>query len=354
MGTDHPGCGAEISHGRVYRANGSHLTSWGRGRCGAGGPLYLLCTSCQEKYLASKRNKKLTDCCRSEEQASDLISAQSSIGEGMDGTEILTGQEDFSVLCGPLGLSDQKLVPDSIHFPGPDPLGASRLSNNNAGTEMTEHTVSCGRGTLAEQTTYLRDAKDRMLALRHITTTTHILLAHRIVMKALCLLFVSSSVESAMPGFKALGLTNIKTLVHLMCLTAAGRSLETDSRAHQPQSRGIGQSSPASSVPCLTSAVEFLVSSDISAARTLNEICAQALISLATGTIRTNHQRPEDLSTPNSPGSDARVLGSTQVLVTQALIDILVEKGFRHLPAEKEEAEMKGEPSVIRWMNGGS
>lgn len=41
-----------------------------------------------------------------------------------DATNKLTGLEDFGVLLRPLGLTENKFVPDPIAFIEPDPLGA--------------------------------------------------------------------------------------------------------------------------------------------------------------------------------------------------------------------------------------
>lgn len=43
----------------------------------------------------------------------------------VDEDDKLTGEEEFELLVGPLGLSERKLVPEAVQFPDSDPLGAS-------------------------------------------------------------------------------------------------------------------------------------------------------------------------------------------------------------------------------------
>lgn len=43
----------------------------------------------------------------------------------VDEDEKLTGEEEFELLAGPLGLNDRRIVPEPVQFPDSDPLGAS-------------------------------------------------------------------------------------------------------------------------------------------------------------------------------------------------------------------------------------
>lgn len=43
----------------------------------------------------------------------------------IDEDEKLTGEEEFELLAGPLGLNDRRIVPEPVQFPDSDPLGAS-------------------------------------------------------------------------------------------------------------------------------------------------------------------------------------------------------------------------------------
>lgn len=43
----------------------------------------------------------------------------------VDEDDKLTGEEEFELLAGPLGLSERRIVPEPVQFPDSDPLGAS-------------------------------------------------------------------------------------------------------------------------------------------------------------------------------------------------------------------------------------
>lgn len=43
----------------------------------------------------------------------------------VDEDDKLTGEEEFELLAGPLGLSERRVVPEAVQFPDSDPLGAS-------------------------------------------------------------------------------------------------------------------------------------------------------------------------------------------------------------------------------------
>lgn len=62
-------------------------------------------------------------------------------------TDKLTGLEDFGLLLRPLGLTENKLVPDPITFSEPDPLGALVYSPADAmragALNGIKHPVSC-------------------------------------------------------------------------------------------------------------------------------------------------------------------------------------------------------------------
>nr|XP_024001102.1 probable E3 ubiquitin-protein ligase HERC1 [Salvelinus alpinus] len=108
------------------------------------------------------------------------------------------------------------------------------------------------------------------MALRRVTSAAQVLLARTMVMRALSLLSVSGSSCSLAAGLESLGLTDIRTLVRLMCLAAAGRAgLSTSPTADQgPQSgpRGHQASKPISCLAYLSTAVGCLASNSPNAA----------------------------------------------------------------------------------------
>lgn len=168
-----------------------------------------------------------------------------------------------------------------------------------------------GPMSLGEQAASLRDPQDRLKALRRVTSTAQILLAYSMVMRALsqttsryagaehlfccnffrsfiivndCLDVVligffspspSASVCNQSSGLEALGLADIRTLVRLMCLAAAGR-------VHTSVDlQGLGVRGQASERSCptflsfLSSAIGSLVSHSPTAYRELVDICTQ-------------------------------------------------------------------------------
>lgn len=62
----------------------------------------------------------------------------------VDETERLTGEEEFELLSAPLGLSERKPVPEAVHFPDTDPLGAS-VAMVTATNSMEETLLQIGK-----------------------------------------------------------------------------------------------------------------------------------------------------------------------------------------------------------------
>ncbi|XP_076139905.1 putative E3 ubiquitin-protein ligase HERC1 isoform X8 [Alosa pseudoharengus] len=363
MKRHHPGCGQ--SAGRCgYRSNGAYVDGWFGGECGSGSPYYLLCSTCREKYLAanlgdlnSKQDRVLCFFIVSLRKglASDLIGRLDSTSddewelgnqEAAD-ADRLTGQEDFGLLLRPLGLSEKKLVPDPIPFTEADPLGAitsSSLSGESSllhrGAASSEQKGSAAPLSLGEQAASLRDAQERLQALRRVTSTAQILLAYSMVMRTL-----SQSTASQSCGLEALGLADIRILVRLMCLAAAGRV----HMGAEPQGLGRGPVSDRSGsafLSFLSSAIGSLVSHSAVAYRELVDICTQDLMAAATGmnisAISDPQQRARlTLSLKGSP-REPKELTPPTFLVTQSLVSLLTEKGIRYrYTAERSDSDAK-------------
>lgn len=93
------------------------------------------------------------------------------------------------------------------------------------------------------------------------------------------LLFSGSSCSLA-AGLESLGLTDIRTLVRLMCLAAAGRAGLSTGLALGPgcSERPRGGSKPTKPISCLaylSTAVGCLASNSTSAAKLLVQLCTQ-------------------------------------------------------------------------------
>ncbi|ERE75745.1 putative E3 ubiquitin-protein ligase HERC1-like protein [Cricetulus griseus] len=368
MKRNHPGCGRSANR-QGYRSNGSYVDGWFGGECGSGNPYYLLCGSCREKYLALKTKTKTTNSERYKGQAPDLIGKQDSVYEedwdmlDIDEDEKLTGEEEFELLAGPLGLNDRRIVPEPVQFPDSDPLGASvAMVTATNSMEETLMQIGChgsveksssGRVTLGEQAAALANPHDRVVALRRVTAAAQVLLARTMVMRALSLLSVSGSSCSLAAGLESLGLTDIRTLVRLMCLAAAGRAgLSTSPSAMastSERSRG-GHSKASKPISCLaylSTAVGCLASNTPSAAKLLVQLCTQNLISAATGvnltTVDDPIQRKFLPSFLRGIAEENKLVTSPNFVVTQALVALLADKGAKLRPNyDKSEVEKKG------------
>ncbi|KAJ8417270.1 hypothetical protein AAFF_G00284970 [Aldrovandia affinis] len=367
MKKNHPGCGRSANR-QGYRSNGSYVDGWFGGECGSGNPYYLLCGACREKYLAVKSKVKVPAPERYKGQAPDLLGKQDSVYEedwdmlDVDEDEKLTGEEEFELLAGPLGLSERRVVPEAVQFPDSDPLGASvAMVTATNSMEETLQQIGChgsvekgssGRVTLGEQAAALLNPHDRVMALKRVTAAAQVLLARTMVMRALSLLSVSGSSCSLAAGLESLGLTDIRTLVRLMCLAAAGRAGLSTGLAAGPgaseRPRGAAKASkPISCLAYLSTAVGCLASNSPNAAKLLVQLCTQNLISAATGmnltTVDDPIQRKFLPSFLRGVAEENKLVTSPNFVVTQALVALLADKGAKLRPNyDKTDIEKRG------------
>ncbi|MGH0117414.1 UNVERIFIED_CONTAM: hypothetical protein FKN15_034601 [Acipenser sinensis] len=320
MKKNHPGCGRSANR-QGYRSNGSYVDGWFGGECG---------------------------------KDWDMLD--------VDEDEKLTGEEEFELLAGPLGLSERRIVPEAVQFPDSDPLGAS-VSMVTATNSMEETLLqigchgsleksSSGRITLGEQAAALLNPHDRVVALRRVTAAAQVLLARTMVMRALSLLSVSGSSCSLAAGLESLGLTDIRTLVQLMCLAAAGRAgLSTSpmatSSAERPRGGGSKANKPMSCLAYLSTAVGCIASNSPSAAKLLVQLCTQNLISAATGMNLTIVDDPIQRkflpSFLRGVAEENKLVTSPNFVVTQALVALLADKGAKLRPNyDKADIEKRG------------
>uniref|UniRef100_A0A8C9U1I0 HECT-type E3 ubiquitin transferase n=1 Tax=Scleropages formosus TaxID=113540 RepID=A0A8C9U1I0_SCLFO len=363
MKRQHPGCGRSAGR-RGYRSNGAYVDGWFGGECGSGSPYYLLCSSCREKYLAAKLGELGSKPDRMKSLASGLIGRFDStsdddwvLGEQEEcDADKLTGLEEFGVLLRPLGLSEKKLIPDPIPFMEHDPLGALVTTAKplsyvfTTGVLVTESKGSPAPLSLGEQAASLRDPQDRLQALKRVTITAQILLAYSMVMNALSQISTSATLCSQSCGLEALGLADIRILVRLMCLAAAGRVHATTELMSSDRS-STTEPSGSAFLSFLSSAIGCLVSSSPAAYRELVDICTQDLMAAATGTnigaISDPQQRGRLSCTFTLAPRDCREATSPTFLVTQSLVSLLTEKGIRYrYRSERTDSESKGEK---RW-----
>nr|XP_057932865.1 probable E3 ubiquitin-protein ligase HERC1 isoform X3 [Doryrhamphus excisus] len=369
MKKSHPGCGRSANR-QGYRSNGSYVDGWFGGECGSGNPYYLLCGACREKYLAIKSKAKVPVVERYKGQAPDLLGKQDSVYEDWDMMDVdedekLTGEEEFELLAGPLGLNERRTVPEAVQFPDSDPLGASvaMVTATNSmeetllqiGCQTSVDKSSSGRVTLGEQAAALQNPHDRVMALRRVTAAAQVLLARTMVMRALSLLSVSGSSCSLAAGLESLGLTDIRTLVRLMCLAAAGRAglstSPTVGSGHAERPRGAAKASkPISCLAYLSTAVGCLASNSPNAAKLLVQLCTQNLISAATGmnltTVDDPVQRKFLPSFLRGMAEENKLITSPNFVVTQALVALLADKGAKLRPSY-DKADMEKRAGLI-------
>ncbi|XP_072518712.1 probable E3 ubiquitin-protein ligase HERC1 isoform X2 [Salminus brasiliensis] len=352
MKRHHPGCGQSAGR-RGYRSNGAYVDGWFGGECGSGSPYYLLCSACREKYLAANLGELGSKHDRMRGLASDLIGRLDSTSDDEwdpghqedSDSDRLTGLEDFGVLLRPLGLSEKKLIPDPIPFTEPDPLGANVTGDKSLqcrGVVSTELKGSAGLLSLGEQAASLREAQERLVALRRITATAQILLGYSMVLRALSQISSTSSMCNQSSGLEALGLADIRILVRLMCLAASGRvHMDVD---QQGMGRGsLSDSSGSAFLSFLSSAIGSLVCHSPTAYRELVDICTQDLMAAATGmnlgAIVDPQQRERLSAGLKGAPRDPKEFTPPTFLVTQSLVSLLTEKGVRYrYTAEKAES----------------
>ncbi|XP_061589686.1 probable E3 ubiquitin-protein ligase HERC1 isoform X2 [Cololabis saira] len=350
----HPGCGQSAAR-KGYDSTGAYVDVWFKGECGSNFPFYLLCSSCREKYLAANTTDSNSKCERIKGLTSDLIGHVDSTSDDdwemgpQDeyDTDKLTGLEDFGLLLRPLGLTENKLVPDPIVFTEPDPLGAlaysSACSTRAAvkGNTLVEPKTSV---SLGQQAVSLRDSHDRLKALRRVTSTAQILLAYSMVMRALSQAASSASVCSGSNGLESLGLADIRVLVRLMTLAVGGRA----HNSVDTQSGVKGFPSERNNATCLsflTSAIGSVVSHSPAAYKQLVEICTQDLMAAATGVniaaiIEPQQRPPLTVATQGVQQlRDHNDLTPPTFLVTQSLVSLLTEKSIHCYGQDKAEHE---------------
>ncbi|XP_028317880.1 probable E3 ubiquitin-protein ligase HERC1 [Gouania willdenowi] len=355
----HPGCGQNAAR-KGYDSTGAYVDVWFKGECGSNFPFYLLCTSCREKYLAENTSDSSSKCERIKGLTSDLIGQVD--GTSDDDWELscqleydtdkLTGLEDFGLLLRPLGLTEKKLVPEPIVFTEPDLLGALRYTTAClTGTAIRENARMEQKTSLSlgQQAVSLRDFHDRLKALRRVTSTAQILLAYSVVMRALSQTALSASLCSQSSGLESFGLADIRILVRLATLAAAGR-------AHScvgGQCGMHGLSTDRSSSTCLsflTSAIGSVVSHSPTAYRQLVEICTQDLMSAATGVkIGAINEPQQRVSTSCALTVATQGVQHLQkdyqdqtpptFLVTQSLVSLLTERSVQCSSQERSEPE---------------
>ncbi|XP_071450243.1 probable E3 ubiquitin-protein ligase HERC1 [Hetaerina americana] len=373
MISSHPGCGQ----------------LWGAGSCGnIIGTNYLMCYACQNKYntqyqcfpriYESQQNQNfdIPPSTMAQVIAPDLMSSGIIPDEEveMPGPDISAkyaeGMESFAKLAPYLGLNERKPIPDPILFKESDPLGASTVpsvtveSKSDVIFRTTSLVNNMKRKSLGEQAALLRSSQDRITALQRTATATKILVARSITLTVLSLLSSSGSSCNIADGLRAMGLSDIRKVVHLMSLVATGR-VELEAQSGQPASMGVlsttGRtkvgvvSSPllptlgglshlanhlpppaAAALSYLSTAIAALAQSDPSASSLVVQMCTKELMAAAMGMMN-----PPSLYKKGSRSS------TSGFAVTQALVSLLAShRGNSLTGSQKGEEKQSSGPSL--------
>lgn len=190
-----------------------------------------------------------------------------------------------------LGLGDPHITPEPVPFKENDPLGCSIAPTPvNESDLKSEYQMRY----LGSQASLLVSSQDRILALRHLTTSMHILLSRNIVLNILSLLSMGTNAINLIRSLEMIGLSDIRKVVRLMSLTAMSRieidhfNVQNESGTY-PQllnkcfSQLATQISPAASscLKNLSISIAALAQNDADASKMVVDMCTKDLIMAA-------------------------------------------------------------------------
>ncbi|XP_044259648.1 probable E3 ubiquitin-protein ligase HERC1 isoform X3 [Tribolium madens] len=191
---------------------------WGPSTCGSvTGSYYIMCYKCQRKYINRNQNDNYLQF-----QAPDLIIDEHDTTE----TDIqamkfvLPPYEDISQIKTCLGINENEFNVRPMAFTNLDPLGTSTIPKISKESETQRE---ADNRFVGKQAMSLQNSLDRILALKHMTGSIHVLLSRSIVLNVLSLLSMNTNHVSLMSQLEMIGLSDIRKVVRLMTLTAMKR-----------------------------------------------------------------------------------------------------------------------------------
>ncbi|KRT81776.1 Regulator of chromosome condensation repeat containing protein, partial [Oryctes borbonicus] len=206
-----------LEHMLIYHPGCDVL--WHSGYCGnVAGTTYILCQDCRNKYTR-----------KSTEQATHVINqAPDIIFDDNDTTETdaqaikftVPDFDDIEKVKSYLGLNDLHMKPEPVPFKENDPLGMSIAPTT---VNDFDHKSEYQMRYLGSQASLLISSQDRILALKHLTKSMHILLSRNVVLNILSLLSMGSNTINLIKSLEMIGLSDIRKVVRLMSLTAMNR-----------------------------------------------------------------------------------------------------------------------------------
>ena len=208
-------------------------------------------------------------------------------------SSISDATDHYSSLLPYLGLRERKPYPNHVVLDEYDHLG-SKMVDKVTGLKLGALSSCSGGGRiLGEQAMGLDEPRKRIMALKNSTEAVQVLIARSMVMQALTLLSISDWSCDLAAALEKIGLSDVRKLVKLMCLTAAGRVQaqsdcnEEENRYYHPGSNRLGTgrvlSMPYDIRTCtklqhIGKAVEVLTATDLKAARLVLEMCTRVNI----------------------------------------------------------------------------
>ncbi|CAH1119370.1 unnamed protein product, partial [Phaedon cochleariae] len=190
---------------------------YGRSACGCHTDgHYVLCRKCTDKH--SRSGNRADN--RLHLQAPDIVFD----AEDMTEADIQLVRfsapdcEDVEKMKSYFGMKELKV--ECIGLDRYDPLGANAVPKVTGEKDKKQESRSKFIGNQAMSLTM---APDRILALKHLTSTMHILLSRTIILKVLSLLSMSSNYATLVDCLDSIGLSDITKVVRLMTLTAMNR-----------------------------------------------------------------------------------------------------------------------------------
>lgn len=310
MLSSHPGCGL----------------LWASGYCGnIIGTNYIMCHDCQAKYSKQTQSTDSIDQYRNVRIVAPDIIADDKDGIESDAQAVhfhLSDVEDLQNLVHFLGLTDKKPISEPLFFKDVDPLGCSLVP---AVTVEAQNKSEYQMRFLGVQTSQLTQSADRIVALKHLTSSMHVLLSRAVVLNVLSILCLSSSSCDLTKSLEAIGLSDVRKIVKLMTLTATGRveindvKIEGDATVNSPLTLMKGFSQLTSGLPAAVSScmnhlsvcIAALSQNDPQVSKLVVGLCTKDLVAVAVGLMQ-NQLQANNVSS---------------IAVTQALVSVLSTYG---------------------------
>ncbi|XP_074033510.1 probable E3 ubiquitin-protein ligase HERC1 isoform X2 [Leptinotarsa decemlineata] len=298
---------------------------WGQGVCGYNTDgSYTLCHKCKNKDSPKTRSDNYLH-----RQAPDIIFNEDDISEA-DIQQVkftVPDCEDIDKMKSYFGMHELKV--ENITLERFDPLGSNAVTRvtNDVADESEARVRYVGNQAIG-----LCSSVDRILALKHLTITMHILLSRTVILKVLSLLSMSTNYVTLVKCLDAIGLSDVKKVVRLMTLTAMNRVEINDIQNIQDLPnfpKGFSQlvMHQSSPVNCclnyLSVIIAALAQNEVNSSNLVVNICTKDLIMSAFG-----------VSVPKSAFA-----------VTQALVNILsTHGGCALMEIPKDEGVISAQP----------